>query len=537
MKDMSVTSSGKKNNSQKRVLLRNYIIICAVFLMTVVLSTFFIRTLYTDLHLETVTKEAKGVTELAKKRFTDYAAFDSLVEYWSEAKLTKPHEEHQQNFIQNRETLLETDVTPEELEALGYEGRQGYVRSNYAKLSSGFDKIYQNFDIKNLYCVKFTSDDVKILFTGHGTDDGESIFKLPEIDIPSNFDTYETLINDPDIIDGAGKMTKIRYDDGSMGLRFTVFVSQSEEHLCVLIWERDWSAVLREINIGALKISLFTSLLLMTIFLTMLHMYRKYETERLRAGIEKERSKAEIDICRRIQLSQLPEPSTEFSGLPEADVNVFIRPAKEVGGDFCDCFMIDENKIGLVIADVSDKGLPAAMFMMMAKSLIRNEMKQGRSPEEAIKKANFRLADRNDAGMFVTVWLAEIDLSTGVCRTVNAGHENPAVKHGGKEWEILRYPHDMPAAMFREATYNVRTAQLHDGDMIFVYTDGVTEAVNADDERFGESRITQTLNSLGSAGTRAVIDGLFAEICSFSAGAEQYDDIGMICFKYHGRKE
>ena len=141
MKDTPVTSSERKNKRNKKAWIRNYIVICAVFLMTVVLSTFFIRTLYTDLHLETVTKEAKGVTELAKKRFTDYAAFDSLVEYWSEAKLTKPNEEHQQNFIQNRETLLETDVTPEELEALGYEGRQGYVRSNYAKLSSGFELI------------------------------------------------------------------------------------------------------------------------------------------------------------------------------------------------------------------------------------------------------------------------------------------------------------------------------------------------------------------------------------------------------------
>lgn len=378
----------------------------------------------------------------------------------------------------------------EELEALGYEGRQGYVRSNYAKLSSGFDKIYQNFDIKNLYCVKFAPDDVKILFTGHGT------------------------------------------DDGSMGLRFTVFVSQNEEHLCVLIWERDWSAVLREINIGALKISLFTSLLLMLIFLIMLHMDRKYETERLRIGIEQERSKAEIDICRRIQLSQLPEPKTEFSELFEADVSVFVQPAKEVGGDFCDCFMIGENKIGLVIADVSDKGLPAAMFMMMAKSLIRNEMKQGSSPEEAMNKANLQLADRNDAGMFVTVWLAEIDLSTGECRTVNAGHENPAVRHGEKEWELLRYPHDMPAAIFGEATYTVRTSQLHDGDMIFVYTDGVTEAINP-----AEERLTQTLNSLGTSDAKAVVDGLFSKICSFSAGTEQYDDIGMVCFKYHDRKE
>ena len=537
MKDTPVTSSERKNKRNKKAWIRNYIVICAVFLATVVLSTFFIRELYTELHLEEVTKEAKGVTELAKSRCIAYEAFDSLVEYWTETRLTKPDEEHQQNFINNRDSLLQTDITSEELEAMGYKGRQAYVRSNYAKLSSGFDLIYQTFDVKNLYCVSYASDKTTILFTGHDTNDGESIFKLPEMDIPSNFDTYETLRNDPEIVTGMGKMSKIMYDDGSMGLRFTLLVSQSEDHMCVLIWERNRSAVLREINLGALKISLFTSLLLMTIFLTMLHMYRKYETERLRAGIEKERSKAEIDICRRIQLSQLPEPKTEFSELPEADVSVFVQPAKEVGGDFCDCFMIGENKIGLVIADVSDKGLPAAMFMMMAKSLIRNEMKQGSSPEEAMNKANLQLAEHNDAGMFVTVWLAEIDLSTGVCRTVNAGHENPAVKHGGKEWEILRYPHDMPAAMFREATYNVRTEQLHDGDMIFVYTDGVTEAINPAEERFGEERLTQTLNSLGTTDTKAVIDGLFAKIGSFSAGTEQYDDIGMVCFKYHGRKE
>jgi serine phosphatase RsbU (regulator of sigma subunit) len=406
-----------------------------------------------------------------------------------------------------------------------------YATSSYKKLSSGLWLIYNAFNLNELYCVEYTPDNTLLLFDGKT--DVKNSYELPGNDLPANLETYESLTSSPEIMTGVGKMTKIKNADDSDRLRFTILVSSNENHFCVLIWERDWSSVAREINLGALKISLVASALLMAVWLLVLHMYRKYAAERLRSGIEREKSKAEIEICRKIQLSQLPEPKNEFACCPEADVSVFVQPSKEVGGDFCDCFMIGENKIGLIIADVSDKGLPAAMFMMMAKSLIRSEMKQGNPPEEVLRKVNCQLSERNDAGMFVTVWLAEIDIAASECRMVNAGHENPVIKRSGCKWEMLRSPHDMPAGILNEATYSAHIENLEDGDMIFVYTDGVTDALNTKEERFGENRITHTLNKLSCTEPGSVIKGLFSEIVTFSAGTEQYEDIGMVCFRYH----
>jgi sigma-B regulation protein RsbU (phosphoserine phosphatase) len=212
-----------------------------------------------------------------------------------------------------------------------------------------------------------------------------------------------------------------------------------------------------------------------------------------------------------------------------------IRPAREVGGDFCDCFLIGDHKAGLVIADVSDKGLSAAMFMMLAKSKIRNEMQQGRTPGVVMERVNAQLAERNEADMFVTVWLAEIDLETGECVSVNAGHENPVLRRAGGQWSLQKTPHDMPAGIEEGIGYTERKLQLYDGDMLFVYTDGVTDAVNAAGEHFGEERIPAALDA-GSSDAKAVIDGLFDVLSRYADGAEQFDDIGMICFRYQNRK-
>lgn len=521
-------------HSEKKAMYRNYLFIVAVCLATIALSTFCIRTLYMSLHMKEVTKEAKGVAEYTKSRFAAYEALDLLVEQWNGAKMneSRPSDEQADFFHSNHESLLHTDVTEEEVREMDAGMLMAYTHSNYAKLSSGIDLIYQTFDVEALYCVNYTREGTRVLF--RGDDDNENMYRLPDGDLPADLESYDELLRDSDIMNGDGRMTTLTSADGSEKLRYTLRITSTENNLFVVIWERDGSAVSREIDSGALKISLFTALLLMTVFIIILLMYRKNHLDLLRTSIEKERSRAELDICRRIQLSQLPDTDAEFGGIDGMEVSAAVRPAREVGGDFCDCFMLGSDRFVLVIADVSDKGLPAAMFMMMAKSLIRSEMQRSASPGQVIERVNSTLCAKNEVGMFVTVWLAVIDLVTGECVTVNAGHEHPALRTGGS-WELLHYEHDAPVAIFDGIPYTERRSVLSDGDMLFVYTDGVTEALSAGNERFGEDRLISVLNEKDPGGMQSLIDSVFEQVDRFADGAEQYDDIGMICFRFHGK--
>ena len=173
--------------------------------------------------------------------------------------------------------------------------------------------------------------------------------------------------------------------------------------------------------------------------------------------------------------------------------------------------------------------------MTASKIVLADRAMEGLSPAQVLERANNRICKGNRSEMFVTVWLAEIDLETGECVSVNAGHENPVLRRAGGQWSLQKTPHDMPAGIEEGIGYTERKLQLYDGDMLFVYTDGVTDAVNAAGEHFGEERIPAALDA-GSSDAKAVIDGLFDVLSRYADGAEQFDDIGMICFRYQNRK-
>ncbi|MBR5428617.1 MAG: SpoIIE family protein phosphatase, partial [Clostridia bacterium] len=201
---------------------------------------------------------------------------------------------------------------------------------------------------------------------------------------------------------------------------------------------------------------------------------------------------------------------------------------------FFDCFMIDGAHIALAVADVSDKGIPAAMFMMLTKTLIKNELTQGRSPAEALNAVNRQLTEQNAEGMFVTVWLAVVNLRTGECEVVNAGHEDPLVKQGGGEWEYLRYRHHLALGITPKTVYQGHRRILNKGDSVFVFTDGVTEEMNAARERYGNDRLRDVLNSCVEGGAGSLVGAVKDDVSSFFAGVEQFDDITMLCFRYFG---
>ena len=255
-----------------------------------------------------------------------------------------------------------------------------------------------------------------------------------------------------------------------------------------------------------------------------------------RMTAERERISTELDLARNIQASALPGEFPPFPDRTEFDLHASMTPAKEVGGDFYDFFLIDDDHLALVIADVSGKGVPAALFMMVAMSLIRNQLMNGCNPAEALERVNAQLSERNSSMTFVTVWLAVLELSTGKGTACNAGHEFPAFRRSGKTFELLKYKHDTPVGVFPDIPYHLREFEMHPGDCLFVYTDGVPEATGASSEMFGEDRMTETLNRYADSAPEELIRRVHEAVARFTDGAPQFDDITMLCLKYRGSK-
>ncbi len=248
---------------------------------------------------------------------------------------------------------------------------------------------------------------------------------------------------------------------------------------------------------------------------------------------EKERIGAELNVATKIQADMLPSIFPYMPERKEFDLYATMTPAKEVGGDFYDFFMIDDDHLALVIADVSGKGVPAALFMVITKTLIKNSAEPGRTPSEILSIVNEQLCDGNEAGMFVTVWLAIIDLNTGQGLSANTGHEHPARRRDGT-YELIKYKHSPALAVMEGIPFRDREFALMPGDLIYVYTDGVTEATNADLELFGEERLETALNKYADDEPHELLDDIKKEIDEFVGDAPQFDDITMLAMRYNG---
>ena len=249
---------------------------------------------------------------------------------------------------------------------------------------------------------------------------------------------------------------------------------------------------------------------------------------------EKERIVAELNMASKIQASQLPRLFPPFPDRKEFTLYASMTPAKEVGGDFYDFFMIDNDHIALVMADVSGKGVPAALMMMVARILIKSSLQNGKSPEEALESVNNQLCEDNEAEFFVTVWVAVVEISTGKGLAVNAGHEHPVLRRADGSYELVLYRHSMPIATLGGLRFKQHEFQLYPGDSFFVYTDGVAEATNRENELFGSERMLDALNREPDAQPEQILANVMHDINSFVDGAEQFDDITMLCFRYLG---
>ncbi len=257
--------------------------------------------------------------------------------------------------------------------------------------------------------------------------------------------------------------------------------------------------------------------------------------KQVKDSTEKQRIASELDIATHIQTSMLPCIFPAFPERREFDVFASMTPAREVGGDFYDFFMVDEKNLAIVMADVSDKGVPAALFMVIGKTLIKDHTIPGEDLGNVFTKVNRLLCESNSEGLFITAFEGVLNLETGEFRYVNAGHEMPFIYRTGEEFKAEKIKPGFVLAGMDSMQYRSGVLTLHEGDKIFLYTDGVTEATNNSKELFGMDRLCTALNTAKEAAPRAIVDAVRADIDAFVGDAPQFDDITMLCMSFKRR--
>lgn len=264
---------------------------------------------------------------------------------------------------------------------------------------------------------------------------------------------------------------------------------------------------------------------------------KRYIQNLAQAAAKEERNRTELEVAAKIQSDMLPCAENAFPDRNEFDIYASMNAAKNVGGDFYDFYMLDDDHLVITIADVSGKGVPAALFMAMSQTILKNCIMMAREPENlaaALESANERLCQNNDAAMFVTVFVGILDLHSGHFVYVDGGHCPPLWKHGRK-YEFLKMKKGTMLGLI-EQPFEQQSIDLVDGDVIFLYTDGVSEAMNEESKQFTEPRIKFTLNTMPSKhSVEEILSEMLNNIKQFAGNAEQSDDITMLGLKYKGK--
>ena len=243
---------------------------------------------------------------------------------------------------------------------------------------------------------------------------------------------------------------------------------------------------------------------------------------------------AELTFAKAIQYSALPSVFPPYPGRKEFDIHAAMFTAKEVGGDFYDFYFLNEDTLAFLIADVSGKGIPAAMFMMQSKTLLKSCAESGMSVEAVFTTANAKLCEGNEAGMFVTAWMGLLNVKTGQLTFANAGHNPPLLRRADGSFEYLKSRAGFVLAGMEGIRYRKNELQLNPGDQIYLYTDGVTEAMDAAQTLYSEQRLLNLLNTHHGACAQAICEAVKADVDAFVGKAEQFDDMTMLCLNYAG---
>ena len=255
----------------------------------------------------------------------------------------------------------------------------------------------------------------------------------------------------------------------------------------------------------------------------------KYIDSLTKATTEQKRMSVELNIAKSIQEGSVPNEFPAFPNRKDFDLYASMHPAKEVGGDFYNFALLDDNHLALVMADVSGKGIPAALFMMVSNILLTERLRAGDSPADALSFVNNRICSRNVLNMFVTIWVGILDLSTGKLIASNAGHDDLAIYRKNGKFEIYKEKHGIIVGAMPDAVYTNYEIDINKGDKIFLYTDGVVEATNNKTEMFKVDRMLEVLNKLKNKNPMEILNGMKKSVDDFVGSAPQFDDITMLC--------
>ncbi len=258
----------------------------------------------------------------------------------------------------------------------------------------------------------------------------------------------------------------------------------------------------------------------------------KYVDDLTKVTAEKERISTELSLAKKIQASMLPDIFPPFPERTEFDIYASMDPAKEVGGDFYDFFLVDDDHLCLVMADVSGKGVPAALFMMASKIILANYAKMGKSPSEILTAANSTICSSNREHMFVTVWLGILELSTGKLTAANAGHEYPVLMQPDGRFDIYKDKHGFVIGGMAGLKYKEYSVEMKPGSKLFLYTDGVPEATDSENQLFGTERMVAALNEKSDGSPREILKTVRNSVDAFVKDAEQFDDLTMLCLEF-----
>ncbi|MBQ3265459.1 MAG: SpoIIE family protein phosphatase [Ruminococcus sp.] len=263
----------------------------------------------------------------------------------------------------------------------------------------------------------------------------------------------------------------------------------------------------------------------------------EHEKDLTKITAEKERISTELSLATKIQADMLPNIYPAFPERPEFDIYAAMDPAKEVGGDFYDFFLVDDDHLCMVMADVSGKGVPAALFMMASKIILQNNAMLGKSPAQILTDTNAAICSNNREEMFVTVWLGILELSTGKLTAANAGHEYPVMRKANGQFELVKDKHGFVIGGMDGLRYKEYELQMEPGSKLFLYTDGVPEATDANQELFGTERMLEALNKDASATPEEILKQVRCAVDGFVNEAEQFDDLTMLCLEYKGGEQ
>ena len=266
-------------------------------------------------------------------------------------------------------------------------------------------------------------------------------------------------------------------------------------------------------------------------FATLSKRTRNYIDQITKITAEKERIGAELELATKIQADMLPNIFPAFPERAEFDIYATMTPAKEVGGDFYDFFLLDDDHLGLVMADVSGKGVPAALFMMMSKILVSNYAAMGGSPAKVLEQVNAQICKNNDEEMFVTVWFGVLEISSGKITAANAGHEYPIIRKADGSFELFKDKHGFVIGGMDDMKYKEYEITLEKGGTLFLYTDGVAEATNIENELFGTDRMLDALNQDREADPKTLLSNMKKSVDKFVGKASQFDDLTMLAVK------